>query len=101
MHKFRHGHAVYVLKNAKDIPVLKAVSQNLMYSNLSITDGVYGILSDMDVRSEIHNLGKGQKDEDILRMVRKLLQQKGFWSGVRRKGWKYLRARQVSDPLKA
>jgi hypothetical protein len=44
-----------------------------MHSNLSITDGVYGILSDMDVRSEIHNLGKGQKDEDVLRMVRELL----------------------------
>lgn len=72
-HKFRHGHAVYALKNAKDIPALKAVSQNLMHSNLSITDGVYGILSDMDVRSEIHNLGKGQKDDDVLRMVRELL----------------------------
>ena len=41
-HKFRHGHAVYALKNAKDVPALKAVSQNLMHSNLSITDGVYG-----------------------------------------------------------
>jgi hypothetical protein len=40
---------------------------------MSSTDGVYGILSDMDVRSEIHNLGKGQKDEDVLQMVRELL----------------------------
>jgi hypothetical protein len=55
--------------NTKDIPALKAANQNLMHSNLSITDGVYGILSDMDVRSEIHNLGKPQKDEDVLRMV--------------------------------
>jgi hypothetical protein len=78
VHKFCHGHAVYALKNAKDIPALKAVSQNLMHSNLSITDGVYGILSDMDVKSEIHSLGKGQKEDDILRMVRELLQQKGF-----------------------
>lgn len=59
-HKFRHGHAVYALKNAKDIPALKAVSQNLMHSNLSITDGVYGILSDLDVKAQIHGLGKSK-----------------------------------------
>ena len=57
-HKFRHGHAVYALKQAKDIPALKAISQNLMHANLSITDGVYGILSDMDVKAQIQNLGK-------------------------------------------
>lgn len=57
-HKFRHGNAVYALKLAKDIATLKAVSQNLMHSNISITDGVYGILSDTDVREEIGRLGK-------------------------------------------
>jgi integrase len=57
-HKFRHGHAVYALKNAKDISALKAVSQNLMHANLSITDGVYGVLSGMDVKGEIDELGK-------------------------------------------
>jgi integrase len=40
-HKFRHGNAVYSLKQAKDIASLKAISQNLMHSNLSITDGIY------------------------------------------------------------
>lgn len=53
-----HGHAVYALKNAKDIPALKAVSQNLMHANLSVTDGVYGILSEMNVREQIASLGK-------------------------------------------
>jgi hypothetical protein len=43
---------------AKDIQALKAVSQNLMYSNISIADGVYGILSDNDVRGQIAALGK-------------------------------------------
>lgn len=66
-HKFRHGHAVYALKNAKDIPALKAVSQNLMHANLSITDGIYGILSSTDVKGEIDKLGKfipsGQSDD--------------------------------------
>jgi integrase len=57
-HQFRHGHAVYALKNAKDVSALKAVSQNLMHENLSITDGVYGILSERDVREEIVSLGK-------------------------------------------
>jgi hypothetical protein len=57
-HKFRHGHAGYAIKNAKDIPALKAVSQNLMHANLSITDGVYGILSETDVREQISTLGK-------------------------------------------
>ena len=57
-HKFRHGNAVYALKMAKDIPALKAVSQNLMHSNISITDGVYGILSDNDVRGQIAALGQ-------------------------------------------
>ncbi len=57
-HKFRHGHAVYALKRAKDIQALKAVSQNLMHSNISITDGVYGVLSDGDVREQIVTLGQ-------------------------------------------
>jgi hypothetical protein len=57
-HKFRHGNAVYSLKNAKDVSALKAVSQNLMHANLSITDGVYGILSENDVQKQINNLGK-------------------------------------------
>jgi hypothetical protein len=57
-HKFRHGNAVYSLKMAKDIQALKAVSQNLMHSNISITDGVYGILSDNDVKGQIALLGQ-------------------------------------------
>jgi len=55
-HKFRHGNAVYSLKQARNVPELKAISQNLMHSNLNITDGVYGILSDSDTKSFIANL---------------------------------------------
>jgi integrase len=57
-HKFRHGHVVYALKNAKDISALKAVSQNSMHANLSIIDGVYGILLETDVREQIAALGQ-------------------------------------------
>ena len=56
-HKFKHGNAVYSIKLAKDIAALKVVSQNLMYSNLSIMDGVYGILSDTDIQKQIASLG--------------------------------------------
>jgi integrase len=59
-HKFRHGHAVYALKHCKDVADLKAVSQNLMHAHLSITDGIYGILSDDDVGDRIASLGNGK-----------------------------------------
>lgn len=57
-HKLRHGHAVYALKQARDMADHKAVSQNLMHSNISVTDGIYGILSADDTRKRIANLGK-------------------------------------------
>jgi site-specific recombinase XerC len=57
-HKFRHGHAVYGLTNSKEIADLKAVSQNLMHSNLGITDGIYGMLSTANVGKRIAGLGK-------------------------------------------
>ena len=76
-HKFRHGHAVYALKQAKDVPALKAVSQNLMHKNLSITDGVYGILSDLDVKEQIALLGKSvstaSNKTELLDMLKKLI----------------------------
>ena len=78
-HKFRHGHAVYALKLAKDVPALKAVSQNLMHSNLSITDGVYGILSDIDVKGQIASLGQkivsGQtgSNEELISLMKQIL----------------------------
>ena len=68
-HKFRHGNAVYSLKQAKDIAELKAVSQNLMHSNLSITDGVYGMLSDRDIKGRITGLKQGTPSDDIRELV--------------------------------
>lgn len=57
-HNFRHGHAVYALKNAKDVPTLKAVSQNMMHKSLSTTDAIYGVLFEKDVREQIGSIGK-------------------------------------------
>jgi integrase len=79
-HKFRHGHAVYALKRAKDIVALKAVSQNLMHSNLSITDGVYGILSENDIKGQIAALCQqippnGSKDmEELTTLIKQVLE---------------------------
>jgi integrase len=77
-HKFRHGHAVYVLKLAKDIAELKAVSQNLMQANISNTDGVYGLLSEMDVKSQIQRLGQMIENSGnkrvLIMLTRQLLQ---------------------------
>ncbi|MBT7988631.1 MAG: hypothetical protein HN769_01975 [Anaerolineae bacterium] len=65
-HKFRHGFAVYALKLAKDIAALKAVSQNLMHSSISITDGVYGVLSDQDTKEQIASLGQAKPIQNDL-----------------------------------
>ena len=35
---------------------LKAISQNLMHSNISITDGIYGELSESDVKEQVTSL---------------------------------------------
>jgi len=76
-HKFRHGHAVYALSMAKDVATLKAVSQNLMHENLAVTDGVYGVLSDTDVKRQIAALGvneaQGDDVQELRLLVRRLL----------------------------
>lgn len=55
-HKFRHGHAVYAMKRAKTMAELKAISQNLMHSNIGITDGIYSKLVNDDVKDFITGL---------------------------------------------
>lgn len=48
-HKFRHGNSVYSIRKSQDLANLMAVSQNLMHSNLSITDGIYCGVSNKDI----------------------------------------------------
>lgn len=78
-HKFRHGHAVYAIKNARTVAALKAVSQNLMHSSLKVTDSIYAILSDVDVQSEIQSLSKidNKDNDDLLNLIRDLLKSRG------------------------
>jgi integrase len=55
-HKLRHGHAVYGVSHARDMAQLKAVSQNLMHSSVTITAGIYGNLAGDRVRAAIEAL---------------------------------------------
>jgi integrase len=56
-HLFRHGHAVYGLKNSNTIEEYKAVSMNLMHSNIGITDTIYAMLPSNDMKAAIEHLG--------------------------------------------
>lgn len=72
-HKFRHGFAVYALKLAQDMADFKAISMNLMHANMSITDGIYAILSEQDISERIASLGERENSPDELaKLLRQL-----------------------------
>lgn len=52
-HKFRHGHAVFALQHARTMADYKAISQNLMHSDIRITDGIYAPLLGDEVQERI------------------------------------------------
>jgi integrase len=62
-HKFRHDHATYALKRCQDVAGLKAVSQNLMHSSLTVTDSIYSVLSTEDVGERIAGLSSDRGTE--------------------------------------
>ena len=55
-HKFRHGHAVYGLLHARTMADYKAVSRNLMHTDITITDSIYAGLLDDEVEQRIAGL---------------------------------------------
>jgi len=55
-HKFRHGHAVWALQHAQNMADYKAISQNLMHSDIRITDGIYAPLLGGEVQQRISSL---------------------------------------------
>jgi len=57
---------MYEIKHAKDVQALKVVSQNLMHSYLSITDGIYEVLSEQDLRKQIASLGEKNANNESL-----------------------------------
>ena len=83
-HKFRHGFAVYTLKKGQDMGDFKAISQNMMHSNLSVTDGIYGIFSEKEVKNRItglsnsHQVGKYSNEElnKLAEMIAEKLEKK-------------------------
>ena len=64
-HKLRHGHVVYALKQARNMAELKAISQNVMHASVTITDQIYGGLTNDDVRQIIAGLGAPREKEKI------------------------------------
>ena len=76
-HEFRHGHAVYGLKAAKDVSDLKAVSMNLMHSTIGITDQIYAVPTDRDMQERIAKLGQEPTDRrgagDVESLLREVL----------------------------
>ena len=51
---------MFALKRARTIAELKAVSQNLMHADLTVTNGVYAVLTDDDVQHTIASLGQAE-----------------------------------------
>ena len=62
-HKFRHGHAVYGLQHARSMADYKAVSMNLMHSDIRVTDGIYAVLGRDEVQQRIAGLTAGGLEE--------------------------------------
>jgi site-specific recombinase XerD len=62
-HKFRHGHAVYGLLKAQTMADYKAVSMNLMHSDIKITDSIYAPILSEEVKGRIARL---TSDEDSM-----------------------------------
>lgn len=57
-HAFRHGHIHYGLEHAETMADFKAVSLNVMHSNIQITDAVYSRLSAEEIHTRVERLGK-------------------------------------------
>jgi integrase len=80
-HHFRHGFVVHAEAHATSMADRKAISQTLMHSDLSITDGVYGRLKIDDVRDRVGRLGgsgvNGDREDVIARLEAILAELRG------------------------
>jgi integrase len=57
-HKFRHGHIQYGLAHSKTHADFKAVSLNVMHSNIQITDQFYSNIPESEIKDRISAFGK-------------------------------------------
>jgi len=62
-HKFRHGNAVYGLQHARTMADYKAVSMNLMHSNIKVTDQIYAPMLPEEVGCRIAGLTSEPPDQ--------------------------------------
>ncbi len=86
-HKFRHGHAFYFKKRAKDFGDIEALKENLMHSNVQTTDSIYGVFGEKDIKEHYHGLHDTKeinlleeippKDRQFVLDIYKLYKQKG------------------------
>jgi hypothetical protein len=54
----------------------KAISMNLMHANMSITDGIYAVLSEQDISERITSLGEqGSSPDELAKLLRQVAQQ--------------------------
>jgi phenolic acid decarboxylase len=51
----------WVRDKAKDIATYKDVNENVMHSSMQITETIYSHLKENKLKSQIDNLGKGEK----------------------------------------
>ena len=72
---------MHALDGAETIADLKAISQNLMHSSLTITDQVYGVLGADDQAARIGALGSGRRRAAAKRMRRSMRSRLNSWHG--------------------
>lgn len=62
-HAFRHGHIHYGLSTASSMEQFKAISQNVMHNNTSITDEIYSRMNHEKLNNVISGMGTGTNPE--------------------------------------
>jgi len=66
-HKLRHGHAVWLMRRARGMADLKAISQNLMHASVSTTERLYARLVADEVRTRIVAMKEEAEPEAMAR----------------------------------
>ncbi len=67
-HSLRHSHVVYALQRARNMADLKAISQNVMHEDITITNQIYGGLPNETVKAKIAGLTRSTSPEALVDM---------------------------------
>lgn len=63
-HKFRHGHVHYGLAHARTVADMKAVSLNVMHTDIQTTDQFYSAFKGEEIKNRISSFGKTASPDD-------------------------------------